>query len=198
MVKFIPSNATKILDIGCGEGNFGSILKVKNNLEIWGIEKRKDIAEYAKAKLDYVITGDFEIENLTIPQDYFDCIVFNDILEHFKYPWNVLEKIRPNLTDGGYIITSIPNIRYFYVIKDLVLHKKFAYSVDGVLDREHLRFFTVRSIVDMFLSCNYQIINLEGINAIKFPWKFRLFNWILKDKFNDTKYRQFAIVAQKK
>ncbi len=50
MVKFIPNEARKILDIGCGEGVFSASLK-KPNREIWGVEMNAGAAEIAKKKI---------------------------------------------------------------------------------------------------------------------------------------------------
>jgi len=36
MIGFVPENAKKILDVGCGEGFFGYQLKREINVKIWG------------------------------------------------------------------------------------------------------------------------------------------------------------------
>src|SRR3989338_2285023 len=89
MLSFIPETIDRVLDIGCGAGNFGSILKENRRLEVWGVEVCEDAAEEARTKLDNVIIGDFENSYLELPERYFDCIVFNDVLEHFISPWDV-------------------------------------------------------------------------------------------------------------
>jgi len=197
MLKFVPSNAKRILDVGCGGGIFGSIVKSNLNSEVWGVEICQEAATNAMSKLDCVIAGDFESDNIRLPLNYFDCIVFNDVLEHFKDPWTILSKSSRYLKEDGFIIASIPNLRYFYTLKELVINKEWKYVDAGILDKTHLRFFTEKTIKDMFQACGYRIINIEGINAIEFPWKFRLFNLLMMNKFEDMKYNQFACVAQK-
>lgn len=92
MVKFIPTDVEKVLEIGCAEGNFCSLLKNKYNAEVWGIELCVIPANEAKTKMDNVFIGNFENTEFELPEKYFDCIVFNDVLEHFNYPENVLKK----------------------------------------------------------------------------------------------------------
>lgn len=197
MLGFIPDEVTRALDVGCGAGEFGQILRSKRAMEIWGIEICKEAAEEAKTKLDNVIIGNIENDDLFLPPDYFDCIVFNDVLEHLKYPWVTLKKLHTNLKPGGYIVASIPNVRYYENIKDLLIRRQWRYVDAGLLDKTHLRFFTVNSIKDMFEQCGYHVMNITGINGMDFPWAFRILNRIMKRAFEDMRYLQFACVARK-
>jgi 2-polyprenyl-3-methyl-5-hydroxy-6-metoxy-1,4-benzoquinol methylase len=197
MLRYIPKDVHKILDIGCGEGNFSYLCKQIFNAEVWGIELKNNDAEKAVHKIDKVLIGDIESNNLEIPDSYFDCIVFNDVLEHLQYPWLVLLKVKKYLKSGGYIVASIPNVRYYSNLKNLLFNKSWEY-VDwgGVMDKTHLRFFSVSSIDNMFTECGYNVLKLEGINGIKFSWKLKLLNKILKNHLDDIKYLQFACVAK--
>ena len=197
MLEFIPKDSRKVLDIGCGEGAFGAMLKNERSCEVWGVEISEVAGAAAAKKIDRTIIGDFETNTMPLPQNYFDCIVFNDVLEHFKDPWKALCKCSQYLTDNGFIVSSIPNIRYFPVFKDYLLNCSWNYAFEGVLDETHLRFFTMNSIKRMFAECGYDIFKMEGINRIKFPWKFRIFNGLMMGKFEDVRFKQFACVVQK-
>jgi 2-polyprenyl-3-methyl-5-hydroxy-6-metoxy-1,4-benzoquinol methylase len=197
MLQFIPQNVNRILDVGCGEGNFGLLLKNHMDVEVWGVEIYKNAADKAKEKIDKVIIGNIESDEISLPKHYFDCIVFNDVLEHLQYPWILLRKLKENLADNGYVVASIPNIRYFETIKDLVIYKKWEYVDAGILDKTHLRFFTKNSIKSMFESCGYEVNLLAGINGSKFPWKFGLLNRILLNGLDDMRYKKFVCIAQK-
>ena len=198
MLRFIPQNAKKILDVGCGEGRFGHLLKSQRSAEVWGIELDNSAAEKADKILDKVIVGNIEDDNLLLPEKYFDCIVFNDILEHLRCPWIVLIKVLSNIKLDGYVVASIPNIRYYENMKRLLLHKEWEYTDMGIMDKTHLRFFTEKSIRNMFERCGYHIVTLEGINGSTFSWKFGLFNKLVFNSLDDMRYIQFACVAQKK
>ena len=196
MVKYIPENVQTLLDVGCGEGKFGYTCKQKKNMEIWGIELFEKEAEKAKGKLDKILVGNIEFDELNLPNNYFDCIVFNDVLEHLQYPWIVLANIKKYIKTGGYVVASIPNIRFYENIKKLLIHKEWEYEESGIMDKTHLRFFTITSIRKMFESCGYSIMTLEGINYIKFPWKFNMLNQLLNNKLDDMRYMQFACVVK--
>lgn len=198
MLRFIPQNAKKILDVGCGEGRFGHLLKSQRSAEVWGIELDNSAAEKADKILDKVIVGNIEDDNLLLPEKYFDCIVFNDILEHLRYPWIVLKKVLRNIKLDGYVVASIPNIRHYENMKRLLLHKEWEYTDMGIMDKTHLRFFTEKSIRNMFERCGSHIVTLEGINGSTFSWKLGLFNKLVFNSLDDMRYIQFACVAQKK
>ena len=197
MLSFISPSARRILDVGCGAGNFGALVKSHTGGEVWGIEISAQEGAEARTKLDKLIVGDIEKDGLGLPQSYFDCIVFNDVLEHLYNPWVVLKSWKSFLRDGGNIVASIPNVRYFPHISHLLRNKRWDYEDDGILDRTHLRFFTERTIRDMFHDCGYEIITLEGIHAVRFSWKMNLLNWVFRKSLDDMKYRQFAVVARK-
>jgi tRNA A58 N-methylase Trm61 len=58
-------------------------------------------------------------------------------------PWEVLKKHHAFLKKGGNIICSIPNIRHYRIIKKLLFKGRWEYTGDGIMDRDHLRFFTL-------------------------------------------------------
>ena len=49
--QLIPANAVKILDVGCGAGVMGEMLKISNK-EVTGIENNNKAAKIAEKKLD--------------------------------------------------------------------------------------------------------------------------------------------------
>jgi len=197
VLKHIPNNIKTILDVGCATGEFSFSVKQKLHAETWGIEINKDIAERAKIKLDNVLVGTIQ-ENLNLlPHGYFDCIVFNDVLEHMIEPEQSLVDSIKLLSTDGIIITSIPNVRYYSNLKNLLFHKDWNYQDEGILDKTHLRFYTKKSMIRMFDNCGYAIIKTEGINPLK-SLKFLILNLILFNQISDSKYLQFINIIKPK
>lgn len=196
MLAFVPWQASKVLDVGCAEGQFGLAIKQTRNVEVWGIEVLPEPARQAAQRLDKVLFADVENDCLDLPRGYFDCIVFNDVLEHLRYPWAVLRRLRDALRPSGCVVASIPNVRYYHTLRALVFEKEWQYTKDGVLDRSHLRFFTQRSIPRFFQESGYELIEMEGINPTWVSWKLGLAYRLLGKLIDDTRYRQFACVAR--
>lgn len=196
MTKYIPECVEKLLDIGCADGNFGAFLKQKRNIEIWGVELFEKAAQKATSRLDHVLIGSIEDDALEIPLNYFDCVVFNDVLEHLSNPWQVLNSIKKFLKKEGYLVASVPNVRYFQNIKNLILSEDWNYVDEGVLDKTHLRFFTIKSFRRMMEECQYNIIELHGINQMNVSWKYKLLNALLMNKLHDMRNLQIVCVAK--
>jgi 2-polyprenyl-3-methyl-5-hydroxy-6-metoxy-1,4-benzoquinol methylase len=195
MLPFIPKDAKRILDVGCGEGRFGQQLKGKLNAEVWGVEMFEAAAEIARQRLDQVLVGDVMQQLKELPDDYFDCIIFNDVLEHLVDPYQVLLSMKQKLSPRGVVVASIPNIRYFRNLFELVIRGSWRYVEYGTLDNTHLRFFTKKSVKETFESLGYRVIGLKGVNATP-SWKVAVFNFLTLGFFADTRYLQFCCVAR--
>lgn len=198
MLKYIPENALRILEIGCGEGNFCKQLR-RNDREIWGIEINPNAASEASKVCDKVFVGEFEQNYTDIPNNYFDVVVCNDVLEHMYSPWETIRKIKNLLHTNGLLVTSIPNFRYVgNIITEILIEKDFRYRPEGgILDDTHIRFFTSKSILRMFKEEGYEVVLHEGLNPCK-SWKEKLVITLSMGFLNDARYKQFATVAKVK
>ncbi|RZK58189.1 MAG: class I SAM-dependent methyltransferase [Pedobacter sp.] len=196
LLKFIPKNIKSVLDVGCAGGNFGQMLKEIYRCEVWGIEPDERSAEIAKVKLDHTLHSMFD-KNINIPTDKrFDCIFFNDVLEHLAQPEEALELASKYLSPGGCIIASIPNLRFYPAMLSLIRHKDFQYLDAGVMDKTHLRFFTKKSMVRLFEQSGFKVRNIEGINRHRFTY-LEILNFFLLNSVDDMHFPQYAIVATK-
>lgn len=194
MLKYIPQGAKRTLEFGCGFGGFSALLKNRLHTESWAVEINKEAAQEASQSLDRVIHADAMAAIDQIPGNYFDCIIFFDILEHLVDPYGLLSAVKSKMAPHGVVVASIPNIRYYSVFKDFVVHGNWEYRDQGVMDRTHLRFFTRKSILGTFKQLGFQILTMEGIH----PTSSRTYRWlnrILCNAISDVRYKHFAVVA---
>lgn len=196
MVGFIPAHTQTILEIGCGGGEFMKHLRQTRKVHAVAIEPHKEAAEQARNHFDTVIEADVAAGLNKLKNERFDCVVVNDVLEHLVAPWETLVAIRKLLSPHGVAVASIPNVRYFPVLRALALNGRWDYADYGVLDRTHLRFFTQSSIREMFETSGYCVERLEGINSMSLTWKHNILFFLLGERLVDTKYQQFACVAR--
>lgn len=196
MQALLPANAKTVLDVGCGKGAMSSALKKKFDLEVWGVEFMEDEAKMARNKLDRVINDTIEKSIEKLPEEYFDVIYFNDVLEHLSNPNKILTMIKSKLSPNGQIISSIPNVRYHKVFQQYIFKKDWKYEGAGVMDFTHLRFFTSKSIINMYEEAGYDIISHKGINKTKSLMPY-LYNILLLFTARDMFYVQYATIAKK-
>ena len=195
MLAFVPARARRILDVGCGQGCFAARLKSDRSADVWGVEIDPIAAGMAAERLDRVLTGDALDLAPTLPDGHFDCIVLSDVLEHLARPETLLRLLRPKLAAGGVVVASIPNVRHFPELWRLVFRGEWEYTDEGLLDRSHLRFYTRRSMRRLFTDAGYRVLRQEGITPTR-SWKFRLANLATLGRLGDTRFLQFACVAE--
>jgi len=159
----VPHAVSKVLDIGCSVGTLGAQLKQRFGAEVVGVEIDERMAEIAKEKIDQVIVGNIEEINVAghFAPEYFDCIVFADVLEHLKDPWSALKHLMGLLSNKGILIASIPNVRHYSTIVSLLVKGYWPYRARGIHDKTHLRFFTLRNIVQLFEYANVEIVKIK-------------------------------------
>lgn len=146
----------KVLDIGCGYGGLGKLIKTKYKAEVHGIDINHSAADKARSHYDSVISGNIEHDEISYEAEYFDFIICADVLEHLSDPWRALRRLKSYLKNDGQLAASIPNIRNAGVLIQL-LDGSFDYQEYGVLDDTHLRFFTCRSSIRLFERSGFKV-----------------------------------------
>jgi hypothetical protein len=67
------------------------------------------------------------------------------------------------LKDDGYIIASVPNVKFLDILLRLIFLDEFRYDDRGILDRSHLRFFTKSEAIKMFEDAKLEIVDVIHI-----------------------------------
>lgn len=193
-IQLIPEGQNKILDLGCAAGRVGRKLReLKKASEVIGVEIFQPAAVEAAKHYDKVYVGD--VENISLDyKDFFDFVICGDIIEHFRDPWTMLNKINTFLKKDAFLISSVPNIRYWSIIKDLVIYGNWEYVNAGIMDQTHLRFFTRNTFINMLQRANYEIDHHE---MIIYGNKKNFFNRLTLGLFEEFLGSQVLVIARK-
>jgi len=152
----------KSLDVGCGAGITSEYLKQHIGVtHTVGIEQQAEIAEQARTRLDAVYTLSAESDDLPFQPLDFDLLLFADILEHLIDPWRTLKKYLQFLKPGGLVLISVPNVQNWKMIFNLI-RGRWNYSSSGLLDRDHLRFFTMKTARQMVHHAELSVIKTRA------------------------------------
>jgi 2-polyprenyl-3-methyl-5-hydroxy-6-metoxy-1,4-benzoquinol methylase len=197
IVSLIPAGVKRVLEVGCGAGSTGRILGLRGVELLIGVEINPWAASMARRYYDELHTGDVEAVDLShIPEESLDCVLYPDVLEHLKDPWALLERHVRLLRPEGWVIAGIPNVRYYKAVADLVVRGAWDYREAGVLDLGHLRFFTLKSIEDMFRHAGLDIIrrrtNSRGSTLL------RVMNKLVLNRLQPFLVKQYLVAAQKR
>lgn len=194
IVPFIPATARRLLDVGCGSGAFGKTVRQEHPgmREMWAIEPDPAAAAAAQANFDHVAVGFFPEALFGLELGKFDCIVFNDVLEHLVDPVQALRSAVELLAAGGSVVASIPNVRHISVLSEIMVRGQFRYTERGILDRTHLRFFTRRTMLQLFADAGLRPLRAEGINL---PRRYRPIQVCSGRLLDEFLYPQYVLVG---
>lgn len=160
----------KVLELGCHTGYLSEWLQ-KQGCEVTGIDLNSQALEIAKPYLTKAIFADLETEEFwsQIKGNSYDTITCMHVLEHLTNPWETLQKLSQHLKSNGEIIIALPNINN---AKDRynMLFGEFNYTVEGVMDKTHLRFFNQKTTRELIDSAGLSIIDYFS------PWQVNPFH----------------------
>jgi 2-polyprenyl-3-methyl-5-hydroxy-6-metoxy-1,4-benzoquinol methylase len=143
-LSFVGYNKS-VLEVGCSTGYITKVL-VERGCDVVGIELDPDAAKVAEQWAERVVVGNIEDDEVWnyVKDESFDVVLLGDVLEHLAQPLLSLRQAVRKLKPTGFVVTSLPNVAHGDVRMSL-LQGRFRYNDVGLLDRTHLRFFTLES-----------------------------------------------------
>ncbi|WP_459674748.1 methyltransferase domain-containing protein [Acidisoma sp. 7E03] len=161
LLQRIPLDADVILDVGCHKGMLGAAYRQINpRARYLGVESNAEAARVAASRLSEVACIDVERDPLPfeVPGGY-DCIIYGDVLEHLQDPWTMMRAHAALLSPRGVMLICVPNAAHWSVPLRLI-NGTFDYEDQGVLDRTHLRWFTLATMEKALGATGLQICDV--------------------------------------
>lgn len=126
----------RLLDIGCGSGEFLNRMK-DFGWQVWGVEISKEAADRGNKRGINIYCG--ELGGADFPDNFFDVVVLSQSMEHVYSPGSYLGEIHRILKPEGSLIVGVPNI-------ECMESKIFKQSWHALDVPRHLYFFTVETL----------------------------------------------------
>ncbi len=105
--KVIGYPGQKVLDVGCGAGEYLKLLRLKD-CELFGIDYGKaDEEGLAQVGIKYT---NCELKDAPFTDQMFDVITMNHVFEHLDDPIFHAKKLYRMLMLGGILIVGVPNV----------------------------------------------------------------------------------------
>ena len=108
---------SRVLDVGCGDGELMSFILNNISNDIRGIEISKSNVQKCVSKGLTVIEGDAEKDLFQFPNSSFDYVILSQTLQAFLNPEKVLDEL---LRVGKKAIVTIPNFGHWKVRLNLL------------------------------------------------------------------------------
>ena len=166
-----------VLDVGCGEGQLGCILHLKK-CKVDGLDINIDRVNDQMKFYQNIFLSD--IREFKIENKGYNHVVFSDMLEHTENPEDILKNSSKLLRPNGKLVISIPNVGYF-INRLGLLFGNWDYTEEGILDRTHIRFYTLKTAKKLIQSSGYHICKtIPEIPIINAVWKKSIFSFLAK------------------
>ena len=175
---------SEVLDIGCWAGGNGRFL-ASRGVTVDGVEPEEEMAAIARNTYREVISTTVETALPRLVSERaaaYDAVLFLDVLEHLVDPWQILRESSILLRPGGRAYVSLPNVAHWSLRKELLLGR-WEYGDNGLLDRTHIRFFTVATARHLMEGTGWRVCwqaaDVDRLPLLKLPerWLAKLARW---------------------
>tara|TARA_A100001015_G_scaffold105122_1_gene116621 strand:+ start:1927 stop:2541 length:615 start_codon:yes stop_codon:yes gene_type:complete len=161
---------SRILDVGCGDGELMKFLKENETQDIRGLEISKNNVQKCISKGLTVIEGDAEYDLKQFPNSSFDYVILNQTLQAFINPENVINEL---LRVGKKAIVTIPNFGFWKVRFHLLLRGTM--PITKALPNEwyntpNLHMCSIKDFFNFCVKRNINIYNALALNNEKKNW----------------------------
>ncbi len=185
---------SKILDIGCGNGNISRALG-SLGYQVTGIDFSEKAIAYAKSKnvFDNVQFAVKSAEEVQASENY-DAIICSEVLEHLSKPELLTAAIAGILKPGGLLIATVPNgwgPREALVTQPVqwlnrTAAKKVIAGFKSMLgysnttlqsqsdDLSHIQFFTKKAITDVIGKAGFNLLYFGHADFIQHMFPYSL------------------------
>ncbi|MFZ2739263.1 MAG: class I SAM-dependent methyltransferase [Burkholderiaceae bacterium] len=155
------SKAKRVIDIGCGDGEFLSIFKGLG-CEVFGTEYDPRTEEICRNKGITMLQGGVmpSLGGCENPER-FDLVVFTEVIEHINNPIDVIENISHLLKRDGLLYVTTPN---FASLERWVLRAQWGM----ICYPEHISFYSPGTLNAILRRCGYEKVSLRTENISVF------------------------------
>ncbi len=169
---------SRVLDVGCGDGQLLQLLSEKRGVDARGIEISREGVNRCVAKGLAVIQGDADVDLADYPDDAFDYVILSQTLQATRRPRWVLEQM---LRIGRHAIVSVPNFGYWRMRLQLLTRGRMPVTKnlpDTWYDTQNIHFCTIRDFVELVRALDVRIeraVALDGRGRrvrLHVPWWF--------------------------
>ena len=148
---------SKVLDVGCGDGQLMKYIYENITKDIRGLEISKNNVQKCIEKGLTVIEGDAEKDLKQFPISSFDYVILSQTLQAFLDPENVINEL---LRIGKKAIVTIPNFGYWKVRMHLLLKGTMPVTKNLPYQWYNTPNLHMCTIQDFYNFCNNKGINI--------------------------------------
>jgi len=177
LVAQMVEPGSKVLDVGCGEGDLLRLLE-RRGVDGRGIELSREGVNRCVSKGLAVVQGDADTDLVNYPDDSFDYVILSQTLQATRQPRVVLENL---LRIGRSAIVSFPNFGHWKMRLQLLVKGQMP-RTDNLpatwYDTPNIHFCTIKDFVQLCDEINVKMDRAVALNIygkplrLNAPWWF--------------------------
>ncbi len=186
-VKKFNLSGKKVLEVGCGRGEFLKVWRNFPDIHAVGLEDSEELVNAANNGGLTVYQGFIGSARTLVKNAPYDAFVQFNFLEHQPYPNQMLQGIYNNLTDNGVGLVTVPSLEYIL-------------QYDGYYEliRDHIAYYSKETLSLLFENNGFEIIDFHTVNRdthavyVKKRKKINIQNWM--NNFDIIKKEVYSFV----
>lgn len=161
VAKLVPENS-KVLDIGCNDGQLNNFLR---NCKYYGIDINPRFIKQLSKRGIKAKKADLNKDSLPFNKEKFDFIFLLDVLEHVINPSKLLQEAKERLTADGKMVITLPNDYHILNKMRFIFNKHL--TEDPFAPYGHLHYFPIKSGEKFLMNNNLKILKRIPLPPIK-------------------------------
>jgi methionine biosynthesis protein MetW len=178
LISEMVGRGSRVLDIGCGEGELLHLLSETRGVDARGMELSQRGVNHCVAKGLSVIQGDADVDLSDYPDDAFDYVILSQTIQATRHPRAVLENM---LRIGRHAVVSFPNFGHWRIRAQLAFRGRMPVTQNlsyAWYDTPNIHFCTIRDFVSLTDALSIKIeravaLDRSGVPVrVNAPWWF--------------------------
>ena len=154
--EFGMKKGQRLLDIGCGRGDFTKGFK-DLGLEVAGIDRERGDSDMFK-EIDVRISNDLEHDRFPFDDNSFDVVFSKSVIEHIQNPDTFMKEQMRVLKPGGRVVAMVPDWQsQIFIFYD---------------DPTHLHPYTASGLKDLLAMHGFANAEAELFYQLPVLWKY--------------------------
>jgi 2-polyprenyl-3-methyl-5-hydroxy-6-metoxy-1,4-benzoquinol methylase len=158
--------AREVLDLGSGNGSLTARLAAPGRF-MSGLDHSESGVQLARQRHPQISFDQFDIL-AQLPATHlvrFDAVVSAEVIEHLPFPRKLFDRAKEALLPGGTLIVTTPFHGYWKNLS-IALAGKFDEHWHPLRDYGHIKFFSRRTLVDLFTECGFVDVKFRTAGRI--------------------------------
>lgn len=182
VVADMVASGSRVLDVGCGDGELLTLLSDQRGVDGRGIELSQRGVNVCVAKGLSVIQGDADADLIDYPDDSFDYVILSQTLQATRHPRQVLEQM---LRIGRRAVVSFPNFGHWRIRAQLGLGGRMPVTENlsnPWYETPNIHFCTISDFIDLVRKIGARVEKGTALNRFGSPmrvnapwWAWNLF-----------------------